>query len=543
VRNRWAALGLAILAAGCGGIGDRAGTIGPSCPVDQVACGQKCVAVLTDPTSCGGCGIPCSTGQICQGGVCQCVSGMLCNGACVPPDTTPCGTTASVPTLVTSAPGAYWKTDGQLTEVTSGNADVTIRDTSTAQTWEGFGGSFNEMGWSYLSTLSPSDRDTAIRLLYGADGARFVFGRIPIGASDYAMDRYTLDETAGDTSLASFSIARDLQMLIPFVKAAQAVKANIRFWASPWTPPTWMKQGPFSSGKVLSPFDGGTMKNDDATLQAFAQYLVKFVQAYAQQGIAIEAISPQNEPGYTGNYPTCGWTPATYTKLVGQYLGPAVASAGLTTKIMLGTFNGGGSDSAIVNSVMGDVAARSYIDVLGFQWGMLDKVGGARAYHQPIWLTEHKCGNYPWETKSFHAGAAPNDHAYAVESWGLIRDWIRAGVTAYSAWNMVLDTVGVGIDTTRVWPQNALLTVDTSTKTLNITPAYYVFRHFSQFVAQGAKVAATSGGDSVAFKNPDGSIVAVLHNSGAARTVTVAIAGKKLQLAMPGNGWATVVSH
>jgi glucosylceramidase len=271
--------------------------------------------------------------------------------------------------------------------------------------------------------------------------------------------------------------------------------------------------------------------------------LVKFVQAYAQQGIAIEAISPQNEPGYTGNYPTCGWTPATYTKLVGQVLGPAVASAGLTTKIMLGTFNGGGSDPTIVSSVMGDVAARSYIDVLGFQWGMLDKVGGARAYHQPIWQTEHKCGNYPWETKSFYAGAAPNDHAYAVESWGLIRDWIRAGVTAYSAWNMVLDTVGVGIDTTRVWPQNALLTVDTSTKTLNITPAYYVFRHFSQFVAQGAKVAATSGGDSVAFKNPDGSIVAVLYNSGAARTVTVAIAGKKLQLAIPGNGWATVVSH
>lgn len=507
-----------------------------------MACGQECVAVLTDPTSCGGCGIPCSTGQICQGGVCQCVSGMLCNGACVPPDNTTCGTTASIPTLVTSAPGAYWKTDGQLTPVTNGNADVTVNDTATAQTWEGFGGSFNEMGWSYLSMLSESDRDTAIRLLYADDGARFAFGRIPIGASDYAMDRYTLDETAGDTSLASFSITRDTQQLIPFVKAAQAVKANIRFWSSPWTPPTWMKEGQFSPGKVLSPFDGGTMKNDDATLQAFAQYLVKFVQAYAQQGIAIEAISPQNEPSYTGNYPTCGWSPATYTKLVGQYLGPAVTSAGLSTKIMLGTFNGGGSDPAIVSSVMGNVTAGSYIGVLGFQWGMLDKVGGARAYRLPIWQTEHKCGNYPW-AKPFDASTAPNDQAYAVESWGLIRDWIRAGVTAYSAWNMVLDTVGVGIDTTRVWPQNALLTVDTSARKLNITPAYYVFRHFSQFVATGAKVAAASGGDSVAFKNPDGSIVAVLYNSGAARTMTVALAGKKLQLAMPGNGWATLVSR
>ena len=90
------------------------------------------------------------------------------------------------------------------------------------------------------------------------------------------------------------------------------------------------------------------------------------------------------------------------------------------------------------------------------------------------------------------ATAAPNDHAYGVESWGLIRDWIKAGVTAYSAWNMVLDTVGKGIDTTRAWPQNALLTVNTSAKTLNVTPAYYVFRHFSQFVDPGAKVVATT---------------------------------------------------
>jgi glucosylceramidase len=262
----------------------------------------------------------------------------------------------------------------------------------------------------------------------------------------------------------------------------------------------------------------------------------------AQQGIAIEGISPQNEPNYTGNYPTCGWATATYTKFLGQYLGPAVASAGLTTKIMLGTFNGGGSDPAIVGNVMGDVTARSTIKVLGYQWGMQGSVASARSYNLPIWQTEHRAGNYPWATP-FNANMAPNDQAYAVKSWGLIRDWIKAGVTAYSAWNMVLDTVGVGIDTTRVWPQGSLLTIDTSARTLNITPTYYVFRHVSRFVASGAKVAATSGGDSLAFKNPDGSIVVVMYNSGSAKTMTVAIAGKKLQLAMPSNGWATIVSR
>src|SRR6187551_1063316 len=230
--------------------------------------------------------------------------GQSCSGgACV--DGSAGGASGTVATLVTSAPGAYWKTDGQLTEVTTGNADVTVNDAATAQTWQGFGGAFNEMGWSYLSMLSDADKDTALRLLYGADGARFAFGRVPIGASDYAMDRYTLDETPDDLSLAGFSIERDTMKLIPYIKAALAVKPIIRLWASPWTPPTWMKQGPFSSGSMVSAFDGGSMKSDDATLAAYAQYFIEFVKAYAAQGIAVEAIAPQNEPSYTGTYPTC----------------------------------------------------------------------------------------------------------------------------------------------------------------------------------------------------------------------------------------------
>ncbi len=503
------------------------------CPADLTVCGLECKDVLSDPANCGGCGIPCSTGEVCQAGVCACES-------CVPD-----GGVVPVPAasaLVTSTAGAYWATDGVLTEVPTGKADITVNDSATAQTWEGFGGSFNELGWSYLSMLSPADRDLAIRLLFGADGARFAFGRIPIGASDYAMDRYTLNETPGDVTMSAFSIERDKERLIPFVKAAKAVRPNIRLWASPWTPPTWMKDGPFSSGNVPSEFDGGMMKNDDVSLGAYAQYFVEFVRAYGQLGMPIEAISPQNEPGYRGNYPTCGWRPATYARFVGQFLGPAVASAGLSTKIILGTFNGGEGDTSIISTVMGDMTARSYIRAIGLQWGMLDKVRGVKPYGVPVWQTEHKCGNYPWMS-GFVAASAPNDHAYAVESWGYLRDWIYAGVTAYSAWNMVLDTVGVGIDTTRLWPQDALLTVDTASGVLNITPTYWVFRHFSQFVATGAKVVAASGGDAVAFKNPDGSIVVVMFNKGTAKTMTVAAAGKTLQLAMPGNGWATVVAR
>jgi glucosylceramidase len=419
---------------------------------------------------------------------------------------------------------------------------VTVDTNSTAQTWEGFSGAFNERGWEYLSTLTQSDRDLALQLLFGADGCRFPIARIPIGASDYAMDRYTLDEVpSGETdyAMASFSITRDEERLIPFVKAAQAIRPDLRFWASPWTPPTWMKEGPFNTD---SPFDGGSIKGDAETLGALAQYFVLFVQGYAGHGIDIEMVAPQNEPGYSGGYPTCAWAPEAYRDFVGLHLGPALENAGLeSVDIMLGTFNGGTGDSDIISTVMGDAAANSYIDLLGFQWSTRNYATDAQQYGRPIWQSEHQCGNYPWVPDSFVEDVAPNDHAYAVESWGLMRDWIETGVTAYATWNMVLDIEGVSIDTTRRWPQNALLTVDTSAGTLNVTPTYYVFRHFSQFVAPGATVVATSGGDAVAFQNPSGSIVTVMYNSGGATTYVLSAGGQTLQFAMPGDGWATVM--
>jgi glucosylceramidase len=465
-------------------------------------------------------------------------------------------------TLVTSAQGAYWNL-GPCTEVSSGNADVTIDDASAAQTWEGFGGAFNELGWSYLT--SKDMQDQAIQLLFGRDAARLAWGRIPIGASDYAMSRYTDDDTEidvppnsdqsnrppADTSLSKFSIDRDGQHLIPYIKAAQAVNPDLRFWASPWTPPAWMKtgykkaDGNGGTAKHPSYYDGGGMKNDDTTLTAHAQYFVKFIQAYRAQGISIEVVAAQNEPSYDQNYPSCVWDKATYTTFIGKYLGPAISSANLTTKIMLGTMSNSssGTDPDLAAAVLADSTATGYCAVIGAQWDMLDQTKlAALKSGLPVWATEHKGGNYPWDKMNYKT-TAPNDQAYGVESWGLIRDAIaKVGVTSYNAWNMVLDRVGRSIDTSRDWAQNALLVADSGQVTA--TPAYYVFRHISQFVDPGAQVVGTSGGDALAFKNPDGSIVAVMFNSGAANsTYTVSMGGKTLQLAMPASGWATVVSR
>jgi glucosylceramidase len=368
----------------------------------------------------------------------------------------------------------------------------------------------------------------------GEDGARFVFGRIPIGASDYGLTRYTLNENAGDYEMTMFSIEHDQANMIPYIQAALALNPSIRLWASPWTPPTWMKTN--------NAFDGGSMRDDPMVLDAHALYLARFVEEYEAIGIDIEAIHPQNEPGYETRYPSCLWTAELMTKYIREHLGPTFAERNVSADIYLGTMSNAdaGKDGTIISTVTADSGAMNYVKGFGLQWNMINSIAGLESHNLPIVQTEHKCGNYPWETATFNATTPPNDHAYGVESWGLIVDWITAGATSYSAWNMVLDRNGHNSDTMRPWPQNALMWVDEATKTLNVTPAYYAFRHVSQFVDPGAVRVGAQGGDALAFKNPDGSIVVALFNSGAEKQMIVWIDGRSIQFNVPGNGWATV---
>lgn len=442
----------------------------------------------------------------------------------------------NLPDLVTSADGAFWKT-GTLTATSSGTADVTADDSSLKQRWDGFGGTFNEAGWDALSVLSAADKALALSLLFdAANGANFAYGRLPIGASDYALARYTLAETAGDYTMANFSIAQDKKLLIPYIKAAVAIKPDIHLWASPWTPPAWMKDN--------NSTDNGNMKDDDKTLAAFALYLEKFVQAYAGEGLTIEAVHPQNEPGYVNPYPSCAWSSALYIKFIRDYLGPLFEKDKIPAQIWCGTMSAPG-DGTIATTLANDSKAMAYVKGFGLQWNTKGTVASLKSKNVPIMQTEHKCGNYDfatdyWSQSSYNPSKPQNDYAYGIESWKNIKDWIVAGVNSYSAWNMVLDTLGANLNASKPWHQNALLTVDRSAKKLTATPAYYVFRHLSQFVAPKATVIGTSGGDALAFKNPDGTIVVVMYNSGAAKKATVSLGGTKFQFDMPSNGWATV---
>src|SRR6185369_9749900 len=319
---------------------------------------------------------------------------------------------------------------------------------------------FNEMGWDALSVISADQVTTAMKLLFDArDGANFAYGRLPMGASDYSTSWYTLDDTAGnatDYTMASFSIARDRQKLIPFIKAALQVKSDIHLWASPWVVPAWM-------------MSGQNMKTDAQTLGAHALYMARFVEEYAKEGLKIEAIHPQNEPGYARVH----WTQAALIDFMKTYLGPTLAQRNLTTEVWCGTMSKDPDDTNIAKAVAADTAALKYVKGFGVQWNLQAAVA-TLAQKGLVMQTEHRCGNYNfsspyWDQSRYNANMPQNDHLYGEESWQLIRDWIVSGVNSYSAWNMVLDTVGKSLDN---WPQNAPLVVDRAAKTLIVTPAY-----------------------------------------------------------------------
>ncbi len=449
------------------------------------------------------------------------------------------------PLLITSGQNDYFNTTHQATVVTSGTVDLTVNDSTQYQRWDGFGGTFNEMGWDALSVLTPADVTNALTLLFDPNnGANFVYGRLPMGASDYSMSWYTLDDTSSaDYSMTSFSIARDLQKLIPYINAALQIRSDIRLWASPWIVPSWMMDS------------SSNMKSDAQTLTAHALYMARFVEEYAKQGLTIWAIHPQNEPGYAKVH----WTQAELIDFMKTYLGPTFTQRNVTAQIWCGTMSKDPDDTNIALAAAADSAAMQYIKGFGVQWNPLAAVA-TLAPKGPVMQTEHRCGNYNfttdyWNQSQYNPNQPPNDHAYGEESWQLIRDWIVAGVNSYSAWNMVLDTIGMSLGN---WPQNALLVVDRTAKKLIQTPAYYVFRQYSQFILPGAtRIAITGSGsaftgintqawnglNAVAFKNADGNIITEVYNKGAtAQTTIVKVGGVMYQISVPAHGWDTLIT-
>jgi len=393
-----------------------------------------------------------------------------------------------------------------------GHIAVSVRPEKRHQIIEGFGACFNELGWVALSRLSNSERARIFEELFSPAGAALNICRMPIGANDFARDWYAYDEHPGDFSLRHFSIENDHETLIPFIRAAQAVRPDLRLWASPWSPPSWMKinkhyaqqpSQPHQPDNGLDPHQAVSAPRDafiqkPRYLRAYAHYFKKFVEAYRAQGINIAMVMPQNEFNSAQVFPSCLWTPKGLARFI-RVLGPQMKKLGVD--VFLGTIER--ADASLVEGVMRDPLAARFVDGFGFQWAGRGAVAQiARRYpRRRIYQTEQECGD------------GKNDWRFCRYAWKLMRHYLSNGSNAYNYWNIALDEGGVS---RWGWEQNSLITVDPKTNSHRFNHEFYLLKHFSGFVKPGAHRIATESWhgyvEQLAFENPDGTIVIVAQN-------------------------------
>ena len=397
----------------------------------------------------------------------------------------------------------------------AGKSDVEILLDKPLQTIEGFGACFNELGWTSLNSLGKSDRESILKELFAPGvGGNFTICRMPVAANDFARDWYSYNETEGDFEMKNFSIANDMQTLVPFIKNAKQYNPALKIWASPWSPPSWMKWNKHYACSRTWPsmdirFQNGldTLKQgkEGANLfiqkeeyfEAYALYFSKFIKAYREQGIDIFAIMPQNEFNSCQLFPACTWTATGLAKFIGSYLGPAMDKENV--QIMFGTMER--PNIALVDTIINHPLAGKYIKGIGFQWAGKKAIADAHQKYpnMRLYQSEQECGD------------GKNDWAYCCYAWTLMKHYLDNGANAYMYWNLSLDKDGFS---RWGWRQNSLVSVDLLKKSFVYNFEYYLLKHVSHFVMPGARLININDttANILAFVNPDKSIVVVVRN-------------------------------
>jgi glucosylceramidase len=407
---------------------------------------------------------------------------------------------------------------------------IDITDGTTYQTLDGFGAAMTDSS-AWLIYNSPQ-RNTIMNDLFSVSGgAGFNFVRVPMGASDFARNNYSYDDTCCD--LNDFSINHDKAYIIPILLQARQLNPEVKLNGVPWSAPGWMKFNNSFTG-------GGYLRND--LYGMYANYFVKFIQGYQGAGLPIHSVSMQNEP-HNGNstYATMQMEPADQSNFAAQNLRPALNTAGLGgVKIIAWDHNWqeGGSET------------RYPYDVMAHNGGQAQAAVAGVAYH----CYESAEGSYGVQN-NFH-NAYPNKEIYFTEctggewakdaaanlTWSLrnlvigpVRNWARTSLY----WNIALDP-NHGPFTGGCTDCRGMLTVNNGSGTYTKNEDYYAWAHFAKVVRAGAvRVGSTSLGngsiETVAFKNPDGSLalVALNSNGGSSLTFKVRWANQSFDYTLP----------
>ncbi|MGO9497857.1 MAG: glycoside hydrolase family 30 protein [Solirubrobacteraceae bacterium] len=397
---------------------------------------------------------------------------------------------------------------------------IDVNDQLRYQQFSGLGAAMTDTSaWLIYDQLPAPVRLSLMQDLFGLAGIHLNFLRVPVAASDFTVGAqpYSYDDViAGqsDASLTQFSIAHDLQYIIPTLRQALATNPGVEILASPWSPPAWMK-----SNDLL-----GNVKGQGTLLPSaygpYASYLVKFIEAYAADGVPIDAITPQNEPGSAPPgtpYPGLTLPEADEANFISQDLQPALAVAGLHPKIYANDLSWDAlayADPLASGPVAGDLSGIAWHCYYGLPSVMSQLHQAAPGLDQIV----DECSP---EIEPF---ATPEYLISALRNWA----------TVAAVWNVALDPRGGPKQAANGCPGcNGLVTIDEQAHTLSFGPEYFQLGQISAYVQPGAtridsanfltygtdsanRETVSGGLDDVAFLNPDGTKVLVAYNSSTA---------------------------
>jgi len=362
---------------------------------------------------------------------------------------------------------------------------------------EGFGGAFTEATAVTINKLSKENRDKILKLYFSEDeGIGYNVGRVHMNSCDFSEGNYTcVDEN--DETLDSFNLDRDKRAVIPMVRDAMKY-GELQLFMSPWSPPAYMK----TNGNMNH---GGKLKPEYREL--WAQCYTKFIEAYRKEGIDIWGVSVQNEPKAIQKWDSCVYTAEEERDFVKNYLGKKMDELGV--KILFWDHNKERvMDRAMI--MLSDEEAAKYIYGLAFHWYSGDHFEQLemfnRLYPEKKLVFSEGCYEYSkGQMDTYKIG-----EKYAHDMIGNFNNYCNL----FCDWNLVLNEKGGPNHVGNFC--DAPIMADTENDRIDIHESYYYIGHFSKYVKKGAKRIGSSKWifdlETVAFKNPDGSIVSVVLN-------------------------------
>ncbi len=424
----------------------------------------------------------------------------------------------------------------EQTDVKSSRA-VNIYPERRCQEVLGFGAAFTETSAYNYAGMGEAGKEKIIKALFdGTDGLGFNFCRTHIHSCDFALNRYTYVKEQ-DEKLESFSIDRDRRYIIPFIKKAMSTAEDLRLFASPWSPPAWMKDNNdlCRGGRLL-----------DTYYQVWADYMVRYFMEYRKEGIPFAAVSVQNEALAWQTWESCRYTAEEEAVFVHAYLRPALNKAGFEdTGVLIWDHNRErvyerARDSFAAEGAREDIWGVAYHWYSGDHYEELDMVHELFPEKKLV-LSEISLGGQRGEkTPGAHSSFT------GLEIWvnELIENFNHY-MSAFVAWNMIVDENG-GPYHDRENGCKALIVADPKSDTFSIEPIYYAVAHFSRFIRRGAlRLGTTCFGEGVklaAFRNPDGEVVAVLLNrTDCPQEIFIHLEGEAARIKLPAHSAATCV--